>query len=62
MLWSTTDGTLWYRLIVERGWSDDRYAAWLGRMWVSMLVADHADSPGGRSTRNAGPTIRPPRS
>lgn len=38
LLWSTTDGTLWHRLVVERGWTDDRYAAWLGRMWVSMLV------------------------
>lgn len=42
VLWSTTDGTLWHRLVVERGWTDDRYAAWLGRMWVSMLVV-----PGG---------------
>ncbi len=41
VLWSTTDGTLWHRLVVERGWTDDRYATWLGRMWVSMLVAGH---------------------
>ncbi len=40
MLWSTTDGTLWHRLVIGRGWTDDRYATWLGRMWVSMLVAD----------------------
>jgi AcrR family transcriptional regulator len=39
VLWSTTDGTLWHRLVVERGWTDDRYGTWLGRMWVSMLVA-----------------------
>ena len=39
VLWSTTDGTLWHRLVVERGWTDDRYATWLGRMWVSVLVA-----------------------
>jgi AcrR family transcriptional regulator len=38
VLWSTTDGTLWHRLVLERGWTDDRYATWLGRMWVSMLV------------------------
>jgi hypothetical protein len=40
VLWSTTDGTLWHRLVVERGWTDDRYATWLGRMWASTLVAD----------------------
>ncbi|MDQ4117619.1 MAG: TetR/AcrR family transcriptional regulator [Actinomycetota bacterium] len=38
VLWSTTDGTLWHRLVVERGWTDERYAGWLGRMWVAMLV------------------------
>jgi AcrR family transcriptional regulator len=42
VLWSTTDGTLWHRLVGERGWTDDRYAAWLGRMWVAVLVADDA--------------------
>ena len=33
VLWSSTDGTLWHRLFVERGWTDDRYATWLSRMW-----------------------------
>ena len=46
VLWSTTDGTLWHRLVVERGWTDDRYATWLGRMWASMLVADHDGTMG----------------
>ncbi|MGD9527922.1 TetR/AcrR family transcriptional regulator [Pseudonocardia sp.] len=40
VLWSTTDGTLWHRLVVERGWSDERYARWLGRLWVAALVED----------------------
>lgn len=39
VLWSTTDGTLWHRLVQQRGWSDERYAAWLGGLWVSLLVA-----------------------
>lgn len=39
ILWSTTDGTLWYRLVRQRGWTDERYAAWLGRLWVVQLVA-----------------------
>jgi hypothetical protein len=48
VLWSTTDGTLWHRLVIERSWTDDRYATWLGRMWVSMLVAG-CDASAGRS-------------
>lgn len=38
ILWSTTDGTLWHRLTIERGWSSDRFATWLGQMWVQLLV------------------------
>jgi AcrR family transcriptional regulator len=39
VLWSTTDGSLWHRLVEQRGWPDERYAAWLGRLWVSALTA-----------------------
>ena len=39
ILWSTTDGSLWHRLVRQRGWTDERYATWLGRLWVSLLVA-----------------------
>jgi AcrR family transcriptional regulator len=38
LIWATTDGHLWHQLVVERGWSDEQYADWLGRMWVSLLV------------------------
>ena len=38
ILWSMTDGMLWHRLVNERGWSNERYAEWLGRMWVQLLV------------------------
>ncbi len=38
IMWSTTDGTLWHRLVRERGWTDERYAAWLGTVWVSTLA------------------------
>ena len=38
VLWSTLDGALWHRLVAERGWSDERFAAWLGRLWTSALV------------------------
>ncbi|WP_410613641.1 TetR/AcrR family transcriptional regulator [Amycolatopsis sp. lyj-109] len=39
VLWSTTDGTLWHQLVERREWPDERYAAWLGRLWGSALLA-----------------------
>jgi AcrR family transcriptional regulator len=39
IIWTFTDGTLWHALVEERGWSDERFASWLGDMWVRMLVA-----------------------
>jgi AcrR family transcriptional regulator len=38
LIWSMSDGILWHRLVAERGWTDDQYADWLGRMWVAALV------------------------
>lgn len=38
VLWSMTDGMLWHRLVNERGWSNERFAEWLGRVWVDRLV------------------------
>jgi AcrR family transcriptional regulator len=38
VIWSMTDGMLWHRLVNERGWTNERFAVWLGRMWVSLLV------------------------
>jgi AcrR family transcriptional regulator len=38
VIWSMTDGMLWHRLVTERGWMNERFAQWLGRMWVSLLV------------------------
>jgi AcrR family transcriptional regulator len=38
VIWSMTDGMLWHRLVVERGWSHARFAEWLGGMWVDLLV------------------------
>jgi AcrR family transcriptional regulator len=39
-LWSMTDGTLWHRLVNERGWTNERFADWLGHMWVRLLVKE----------------------
>jgi AcrR family transcriptional regulator len=38
VLLATTDGSLWRNLVDRRGWSDERYAAWLGRLWLAILV------------------------
>jgi AcrR family transcriptional regulator len=38
VLAATMDGALWHRLVAERGWTDPRFAAWLGRLWTSQLV------------------------
>ncbi len=47
VLFATMDGTLWRRLVVERGWSDERYADWLGSLWIAQLVssADAGQGP-----------------
>ncbi len=39
IMWASTDGVLWQRLVNERGWSDERFQTWLGQMWISALVA-----------------------
>jgi AcrR family transcriptional regulator len=38
LLAATLDGALWLRLVVERGWPEDRFAELLGTMWVAALV------------------------
>lgn len=38
VIWSMTDGMLWHRLVNERGWSNHRFAEWLGNVWVDRLV------------------------
>jgi AcrR family transcriptional regulator len=35
---ATLDGSLWHRLVHERSWSDQRFAAFLGDLWVSVLT------------------------
>jgi AcrR family transcriptional regulator len=38
VLAASLDGALWHRLVSERGWSDERFAELLGRIWVAALV------------------------
>jgi hypothetical protein len=38
VIWAMTDGNLWHELVIERGWTDEQYAEWVGAIWVAMLV------------------------
>ncbi|MFW0797253.1 TetR family transcriptional regulator [Gordonia sp. CPCC 205515] len=38
LMWATTDGVLWHRLVVEKGWSDERFAAYLATLWKAALL------------------------
>ena len=38
IFYATLDGALWHRMIHDRGWSDQRFAAFLGDLWVSSLT------------------------
>lgn len=53
LVWATTDGLLWHRLVHLRGWTDEQYADWLGRMWVAALV-----KPGSKPGTKSGRTTR----
>lgn len=39
LVWATTDAVLWHRLVEQRGWDDEQFAAHLADTWVSWLVA-----------------------
>lgn len=38
IVWAMTDGTLWHRFVVERGWTDDQFADWLASGWTATMV------------------------
>jgi hypothetical protein len=42
VLAATMDGGLWQRLVAESGWTDERFATWLGGLWTSQLVKPSA--------------------
>lgn len=46
--WATTDGMLWHLLVNERGWPEEQFAEWLGRLWTSVFV--RPESPASRRT------------
>ncbi|HEX6515655.1 MAG TPA: helix-turn-helix domain-containing protein [Nocardioidaceae bacterium] len=38
VLYTALDGHLWHRLVAQRGWSDESFANWLGKLLVDELV------------------------
>jgi AcrR family transcriptional regulator len=48
LLAATMEGALWYRLVEERGWSEERFAHLLGTMWVAALVRSASVNDGSR--------------
>ena len=38
VLWSTNRGELWHHLVVERGWSRERFERWIAELWQRMLT------------------------
>ncbi len=38
LIWAHSDGVLWHRLVLERGWSDEQFADYLARAWIAALV------------------------
>ena len=51
VVWSMTDGMLWHRLVQERGWSNERFAKWLGQVWVERLVKPSSEPTAARPRR-----------
>lgn len=39
VVWATTDGMLWHRLVEQRGWTDEAFAEHLAQVWISLLVS-----------------------
>ncbi|WP_241245834.1 TetR/AcrR family transcriptional regulator [Microbacterium sp. 4R-513] len=46
IMFAMLDGHLWQRLVVERGWTDERYADWLAAQWQHQFIAASERVPG----------------
>lgn len=38
LFWAYSDGMLWHRLVVQRGWSDEQFVTHLAEAWIAVLV------------------------
>ncbi|HEV7678276.1 MAG TPA: TetR family transcriptional regulator [Candidatus Dormibacteraeota bacterium] len=41
VLWALTDDALYHGLVVEKGWSPDRFESWLGDAMCRLLLGEH---------------------
>jgi AcrR family transcriptional regulator len=55
IIWSMTDGMLWHRLVNERGWTNERFAKWLGQLWVERLTNKPSSDPPATQTSPSKP-------
>jgi hypothetical protein len=44
VIWSTNGPEFYTLLVIERGWSPDRFAAWLADSWARLLLADNTST------------------
>jgi AcrR family transcriptional regulator len=51
ILFATMDGALWRRLVVERDWTDERYADWLATVWTAQFVKPRRRTRTAKSSR-----------
>ncbi|MFH8252600.1 TetR/AcrR family transcriptional regulator [Microbacterium sp. B2969] len=38
LMYAMLDGHLWQRLVIDRGWTEERYAAWLAAEWQRQFL------------------------
>jgi len=51
LVFALLDGMLWQRLVIDLGWTDARYADWLGELWISQLVKPRRNRRSSRRPR-----------
>jgi AcrR family transcriptional regulator len=54
LVFAFLDGVLWQRLVIDLGWTDARYADWLGELWIAQLVKPRHNRRSSRRPRRTG--------
>jgi hypothetical protein len=49
VVWATNSAEFYHLLVEERGWTPDRYEAWLADSWARLFIASNEDTDTGRS-------------
>lgn len=50
IVWLLNDAGLYHLLVLHRGWTPDRYQAWLGETMIRQLLPDETQDGGGESS------------